>query len=101
MQHTPLSPLRRYAPLAADHVQTNTLKRMPPFLLLWWDQPLVVSPSSAATLRAVYVAIRATYLFFLGRALHGNFPQRVMFNTFRGDGVLSVLVYWQVTMLLA
>lgn len=94
VQHTPLSPLRRDAPLAADRVQTNTLRRMPPFLLLLWDQILIVSPSSVATLRAVYVAIRATYPFFSGRALHGNFPQRAMFNTFRGDGVLSVLVDW-------
>ena len=87
--------------LAADRVQLNTLEHMPPFLVLLWGQSLIVSPSSAAILGAMYVAIRATYPFFLGRALHGNFPRRVLFNTFSGYGVLIALAGWQVTTLLA
>ena len=90
--------------LAADRVQLNTLEHMPLFLVLLWGQSLIVSPSSAANLGAIYVAIRATYPFFLRRVLHGTFPRRVLFNTFCGYSVLSVLsalAGWRVTTLLA
>ena len=86
--------------LAVDRVQLNTLEHMPPFLALMWLQAHVVSPSSATSLGAVYVAIRATYPLFLGSTLRTSFPKRVFINTFSGYAILMVFAIWQVKVLL-
>ena len=79
---------------ASDRVQLNTLEHMPPFLVLLWLHALVVGPGSAAVLGWVYVALRASYPFFLGRRLGRNIPKRLLINTFSGYAVLAVLMVW-------
>ena len=85
--------------LAADRMQLNTLEHMPPFLVLLWLQACIVSAYSATLLGSIYVLIRATYPFFLGRELRRHFPMRVLFNTFAGYGVLVVMAGWQIGVL--
>jgi hypothetical protein len=87
--------------LAVDRVQLNTLEHMPPFLALMWLQAHVVSPTSATSLGALYVAIRATYPFFMGSTLRTSFPKRVFINTFSGYAILIVFAIWQVKALLS
>ena len=70
--------------LAADRMQLNTLEHMPPFIVFLWLQAAVVSAESATVLGALYVMIRATYPFFLGRELSSSLPRRVLINTFSG-----------------
>ena len=99
-------PFQRYSQrypelLAADRMQLNTLEHMPPFLVLLWLQATVVSPLSATLLGAFYVVVRITYPFFLGRELRRSFPLRVLYNTFTGYAILSVMAGWQVWTLLA
>ena len=79
---------------ASDRVQLNTLEHMPPFLVLLWLHALVVGPGSAAVLGWVYVALRASYPFFLGRRLGRNIPKRLLINTFSSYAVLAVLMVW-------
>jgi hypothetical protein len=86
--------------LATDRIQLNTLEHMPPFLVLMWLQALVVSASSATTLGAIYVIIRATYPFFMGSKIHKSFPKRVFINTFSGYAILTIFVIWQIKVLL-
>ena len=86
--------------LAADRAQLNTLEHMPPFLVLMWLQAFIVSPDSAAALGSLYVAIRATYPFFLGTRLTRSFPKRVFINTFSGYLIFIVFGVWQATVLL-
>ncbi len=76
--------------LAADRVQLNTLEHMPPFLVLMWLQAFMVSTYSATILGAIYVFIRATYPFFMGKAIHRSFPKRIFINTFSGYAVLTI-----------
>lgn len=99
-------PFRRYTQhypeiLAVDRVQLNTLEHMPPFLVLMWLHAHIVSPTSAAYLGTVYVAIRATYPLFLGSALHTSFPKRVFINTFSGYAIFVIFAAWQVKVLLS
>ena len=85
---------------AADRVQLNTLEHMPPFIVFLWLHALVVGPLSAAALGWAYVALRASYPFFLGRRLGRNIPKRLLINTFTGYAVLSALAAWTVFELL-
>ena len=85
--------------LAADRAQLNTLEHMPPFLILLWLLAWVVSIQSAAWLGGLYVVIRASYPFFLGRTLTRSFPRRVFINTFSGYAVLLTFVMWQALVL--
>jgi hypothetical protein len=73
---------------------------MPPFLAFLWLHAMVVGPSSAAVLGWIYVALRASYPFFLGRRLGRIIPQRLLINTFTGYTVLAVLAGWTVVDLL-
>lgn len=79
---------------ASDRIQLNMLEHMPPFLGFLWLHALVVGPDSAAVLGWIYVAIRASYPFFLGRRLGRNIPQRLLLNTFSGYAVLLALGGW-------
>lgn len=79
---------------ASDRIQLNMLEHMPPFLGFLWLHALVVGPTSAAVLGWIYVAIRASYPFFLGQRLGRNIPQRLLINTFSGYAVLLVLGGW-------
>ena len=79
---------------AADRMQLNTLEHMPPFLVLLWLHALVVGPETSAMLGWVYVALRASYPFFLGRRLGRNIPARLLLNTFSGYAVLTALMVW-------
>ncbi|MGB0591844.1 MAG: MAPEG family protein [Myxococcota bacterium] len=85
---------------AADRIQLNTLEHMPPFLTFLWLHAVVVGASSAAVLGWLYVALRASYPFFLGRRLGRIIPQRLLINTFTGYTVLAVLAVWTVVVLL-
>ena len=85
---------------AADRIQLNTLEHMPPFLVFLWLHALVVGPGSAAVLGWVYVALRASYPFFLGRRLGRNIPLRLLVNTFSGYAVLAALAVWTMVALL-
>lgn len=86
--------------LATDRIQLNTLEHMPPFLVLMWLHALIVSTSSAAILGSIYVAIRASYPFFMGSKIHKSFPKRVFINTFSGYAILAIFVIWQIKVLL-
>ena len=85
--------------LAADRVQLNTLEHMPPFLVLLWLQALIVSTESATILGSLYILVRATYPFFMGRELHRSFPKRIFINTFSGYAVLTAFAIWQLATL--
>ena len=55
---------------------------------------VVVGPASATVLGWIYVALRASYPWFLGPRLGRNIPRRLLINTFSGYAVLAVLAGW-------
>ena len=87
--------------LAADRHQLNTLEQMPPFLVLLWLQAFVISVKSAMVLGWIYVVLRATYPFFVGRRLRSGIKPRVFINTWAGYTVLTIFATWQAAALLS
>lgn len=68
--------------LRADRAVQNTLEQMGPFLVAMWMYALAVSPTAAAGLGGVYVALRAVYPVLLGARIEQVQPKRVALVTF-------------------
>jgi hypothetical protein len=77
--------------LAVDRAVINTHEQMGPFLVSLWMHAVFVSPSTAAALGAVYVALRAIYPFLLGKSLSKTQSKRVFAVT--GPAYLIILYF--------
>ena len=75
--------------LAVDRAVINTHEQMGPFLVSLWMHAVFVSPSTAAALGAVYVALRVLYPFLLGKSLSKTQSKRVFAVT--GPAYLIIL----------
>lgn len=75
--------------LAADRYVLNTLEHMPPFLVLLWVTAVFAGTAHATIPGAVYVFSRLVYPFLMGNELGGNVPNRIMYTTFVGYGVIT------------
>jgi hypothetical protein len=75
--------------LAADRYAGNMLEHMPPFLILLWLNAIFVGPRGAALAGAAYVGARLAYPLIMGRRLGKGVPNRMLFATVIGYGVLA------------
>jgi hypothetical protein len=67
------------------------LEHMPPFLVLLWLNAIFVGPRGASFAGGAYVVSRLLYPFVMGQKLGRGVPNRIMFATVIGYGVLALL----------
>jgi hypothetical protein len=77
--------------LAADRYVGNMLEHMPAFLLLLWLNAIFVGPRGASIAGGAYLLTRLLYPLLMGRRLGRGVPNRIMFATVVGYGVIAYL----------